>query len=170
MDMNNDIKSLQNLGIFSTLPDDLIEDIGSYLEERVYSSGSEILHRGDTGRALYIILSGNVMIEMPKDKSIPLPLANLGPGDIFGEISLLSGQPATATVVADGDVELILLPKDKLLQMFEKHPPLARHIVTLLANRLSSTDMAIPNFTDEKKLILQRFLEQNMGRGKTPPE
>src|SRR5579864_9009862 len=83
------------------------------LAERIdvhqYAAGETIFNYGDPGHALYIIRSGVVEIFIKNDQGEKIVLETSGPGDIFGEISLLDNGPRTAWVAAINDVEVLRL-------------------------------------------------------------
>ncbi|MCL5037313.1 MAG: cyclic nucleotide-binding domain-containing protein [Chloroflexi bacterium] len=161
------IETIRDMGIFSMLPDELLADFESGFEEQTYHDGSEILRHGDVGKSLFFIASGRVKVEMPGDFG-PVTLAHLGRGETFGEISLLTGNPITATVRAEGEVMLVQLPKKTLLEILERYPPLSRHFIEILSQRLASTDISVRH-SEEKKAVLSRFLEESSGMDEFDP-
>lgn len=103
--------------------DERKEVAGMVAEER-HMAGSTVLQEGDDGAGLYLVKQGRLRVQSRGLADDPLPLAELGPGDFFGEISLLSGSPITADVVADGPVELLKLSRREVLALCERHPEL----------------------------------------------
>ena len=97
-------------------------------------------------------------------------VARLGPGDHFGEMSLLDGEPRSATVTATTDTELLILRRDEFLQELEQHPPLMRQMLTALSRRLREADaqMAALAFGDTAAR-LARLLLQNAVPGPEGP-
>ena len=82
-----------------------------------YPAGSVIVRQGDTSMALYVLLSGRARVERDGGRADPIPLGELGPGAVFGEMGLVDDVPRAATVAAMERTECILLPKWD----FEKH-------------------------------------------------
>ena len=87
-----------------------------------FPAGAWILKEGAPGDALYIIIQGEVEIFTYNSQETVLPLARLGAGDFFGEISLLTGQLRTASVRALQKVELARLGKKDFDQVRRAHP------------------------------------------------
>jgi hypothetical protein len=81
-----------------------------------------VIREGDLGSSLYVIVSGEVKVFGKNPRGEPIYLANLREGDFFGEVSVLTGKPRTATISAATRSELLRLDKDKLDAIIEKHP------------------------------------------------
>jgi MFS superfamily sulfate permease-like transporter len=111
------------------------------------AQGSEVFAQGDAGDALYLVSRGTVSIRLPGQGSHSHRIAAFGPGVIFGEMSLLEGKPRSATAVADEDVELWSLSRDRLDWLQENHPGVAARLVRNLsldlADRLRLTTAAL---------------------------
>ena len=90
--------------------------------------------QGDEGRYLYMITTGEASVRVAGDGP-SRELARLGPGDFFGEMSLLTGEKRAATVVAVSRVDCYLLEKSVFEQMLGKRPEVAEHIAEILARR-----------------------------------
>ena len=78
--------------------------------EVCYGDGEIIVHRGRAGEAFFVVLSGVVEVLLEASDGRRLPLARLGEGATFGEMSLLTDEPVSADVVARGDVKLLVYP------------------------------------------------------------
>ncbi len=111
------------------------------------AQGSEVFAQGDAGDALYLVSRGTVSIRLPGQGSHSHRIAAFGPGVIFGEMSLLEGKPRSATAVADEDVELWSLSRDRLDWLQDNHPGVAARLVRNLsldlADRLRLTTAAL---------------------------
>ena len=88
--------------------------------------GTTILRRGEAGRGLFFLRSGQVRVIDDRDPAQPVTLAILGPGSVFGERSLVLGQPVGATVRAASDVALSVLSPSGFADLLLRHPDL-RH-------------------------------------------
>lgn len=104
----------------------------------VHEPGSFIIQEGDDGNHLFVIKSGEVEVYTSlKDERIDL--AELGPGEIFGEISILTGSPTTANVVALTRAELVKFSRSEVVQMAEKHPQVAHLLSETKEHRVHET-------------------------------
>jgi CRP/FNR family cyclic AMP-dependent transcriptional regulator len=88
--------------------------VRSYTNCFVFNKGEIIIQEGSKDTAFFIILNGNVSVTKVKGM---LPIANLGAGDIFGEISFLTGKPRTSTVIADEMVIVIKIDQQMLREL-----------------------------------------------------
>jgi hypothetical protein len=113
-------------------------------EREFASEGEVIVRRGDVADdSAYVIIDGRVAVTTTADDG-PNPttvLAELGPGEVFGELAPLTSQPRTANVVALGDVDLMVLDHDALLGQLQD-PTIARHMLAIVAERLASRTTA----------------------------
>ncbi|MEO8381054.1 MAG: cyclic nucleotide-binding domain-containing protein [Acidobacteriota bacterium] len=91
------------------------------MEVETHDEGSVIINEGDPGTSMYVIASGEVKVYTRGTKGT-LFLARLGEGDFFGEVSVLSGKPRTATITASQRTELLRLDKEKLDGVLSKYP------------------------------------------------
>ena len=78
--------------------------------ERAYADGAVVVRRGEPGGAFYVVVSGAVDVLLVADDGRRLPLARLGEGSSFGEMSLLTGEAVSADVVARGGATLLVYP------------------------------------------------------------
>lgn len=94
----------------------------------VHETGSMIIQEGDDGESMFVIKSGQVDVYTALEDE-RIDLAVLGPGEIFGEISVLTGMPTTANVVARTRTELVKFSKSEVAAMADRHPQL-RHLLS----------------------------------------
>lgn len=118
------------------------------LERRFYPKDQVIIQEGDDGQTAYLIQSGVVSV-FTYQGNRELLLTNLGPGEIFGEMSLLFGEPRSASVKAKKDCNLILINKNKLDQKLKASDPTIRSIVKALVKRIDASNKMISNKDDQ---------------------
>jgi hypothetical protein len=87
-----------------------------------FDEGEIIITEGDRGSSLYVIVTGEVKVFGKNPKGEPVYLAHLTEGDFFGEVSVLTGRPRTATISAAARSELLRLDKEKLDAIIGDHP------------------------------------------------
>ncbi len=109
-----EVKELQASSLFAEFPESALEEILSSTALRSFDEGDIIVTEGEEGSSLFLIVSGEVKVFTRGEKGEHLPLAELGAGDFFGEVSLLTGKPRTATITAKNQVTTIELAKDKI--------------------------------------------------------
>jgi cAMP-dependent protein kinase regulator len=110
--------------LFEVLNEVEREAIVREMEVETHDEGSVILAEGDPGTSMYVIASGEVKVYTRGAGGTggSVYLARLGEGDFFGEVSVLTGKPRTATITASQRTELLRLDKSKLDGVLSKHP------------------------------------------------
>ncbi len=104
----------------------------------IHETGSMIIQEGDDGMHLFVIKGGEVEV-YTEIGGKRVDLAVLGPGEIFGEISVLTGTPTTANVVARDRVELIKFSRREVVEIARKHPRLAHLLSETKEHRVHDT-------------------------------
>jgi len=127
---------LTKLPLFRDLGPPEIEGINRTVRGRRYSKGSLIHASGAMGADLYIIEAGRVTIQLPSERGDVLTLRLLGPGDFFGELSLLDDEPWYGDATALDDCQLLLLAKRDFLEILDKHPSVTKRLLTIICKRL----------------------------------
>lgn len=130
------VNLLRSFSIFKELNEDEIRDIVSFLRLDKFSKGEIVLRKGEPGKKLFIIVSGKV--EVLGDGGVNI--ASLGRGEVFGEMSLLSGEPVTATVKAKSPAKVLYLNGEYFRKMLGRFPPLQIYLARLLARRLAKAN------------------------------
>ena len=121
---------LKRVSLFHGLDDTQLSKIVEYLEEKKYEKGEIIFEEGSPGNSLFIINRGRVEVRL-KRGDLVLVLAELDDGSFFGELSLISDAPRSATCTALKDTTLYLLRREDFWKIVEKDPRIG---VTVLKN------------------------------------
>lgn len=127
---------LGRVPLFADLAEAEIEAISAALRRRRYARGSLIHASGAMGADFYIIESGRVTIQLTSGQGQALTLRLLGPGDFFGEISLLDDVPWYGDATAVDDCHLLLLAKRDFLGILDRYPGVSRRLLTIICKRL----------------------------------
>ncbi|HEY2744269.1 MAG TPA: mechanosensitive ion channel family protein [Polyangia bacterium] len=125
---------LQTVGILAPLDDAARVHVAEGLHHTVYGVGEVIMRQGEPGDSLYIIRGGNVSVRLDAD-GLEKEVAELGEGDFFGEMSLMTGEPRHATVVAKADAECYVIDRALFQQILRNNAKLAEEIGKLLSER-----------------------------------
>jgi len=110
------------------------------MRQRDFPAGGRIFRRGDPGAALYVISRGGVEISVETTTGRKVVLGQLGPGDFFGELSLLDGRERTADAVAVEPTGAMEIDRAALENLFRKHPGAALDVLTVIGKRLREAD------------------------------
>ncbi|MBA2313721.1 MAG: cyclic nucleotide-binding domain-containing protein [Actinobacteria bacterium] len=133
------IKALRRVPAFSTLVDhDLLLIVGASVN-LYWNSGSIVFERGDSAEALYIVLSGKVRIYFDNGEN-ETDVATVGPGEFFGELSLLRDEVHSKSAQASEDCELMIIPRESFRSLISSDSTLAEHISEKMEERLKADD------------------------------
>jgi len=129
---------LMNVPIFQGLKKGDITFLINILQERTYIKGETLFNEGDIGRALFIVVDGKVNLTRNVPGVPPVLLAEVRPGEIFGEMALLEEMPRTATAIAAEKTVVLMLFKSRLDALLYDYPKAGVFIIHYLARTLSS--------------------------------
>jgi CRP-like cAMP-binding protein len=134
----DDVAFLRALPAFRSLSEDEVARLVRAGARRSFGPGQGILRRGEPGNAMYVLLQGAVQVPLVDERGERRALAYLGPGDLFGEMALLTGEPRAADVTTDGEAECVCLVLDKALveELLRTKPRVARFLTEILGQRL----------------------------------
>jgi CRP-like cAMP-binding protein/small-conductance mechanosensitive channel len=127
--------ALRGVEILHSLEESEVERLASRMKKVSFASGEVILRQGDQGDSLYILTRGRVRILLTNEAGLSEQVANLAPGDFFGEMSLLTGEKRTATALATEEVDCYCLAKPDIQALFAERPSLAEEISAVLGSR-----------------------------------
>jgi CRP-like cAMP-binding protein len=130
------VRALRAVPAFSALEETTLCDIVGASSNLVWRAGSPIFEPGDPAEALYIVLSGGVRIVDESEQDV----ARLGPGDFFGELSLLQRSSHSKRAEALEDSELMVLPHQPFEALLAEDSGLAEAVRSAMEARLSSVD------------------------------
>lgn len=125
---------ISRVPIFAPLSDDETSRLARASTTRVYAPGEAIVRKGQEGNSMFVILRGAVMVQIV-DAGAVKTVNNLGRNDFFGEMSLLTGQPRSATVVAERETEVLEIRKSAMKLIFQSNPDLVKSIVEIIEER-----------------------------------
>jgi CRP/FNR family cyclic AMP-dependent transcriptional regulator len=148
---------LERVRMFQGIPLDGLTRLAERGNPRVFSIGSVLMRQGELADSMYIIATGRVRVERSHpDLLAPLILADLGPGEVVGEMGLVDGQPRSATVEALEDTETLELDAFDLSQVVLRYPEVSMALLQTISRRLRSIDelmthMALRSQADERR-------------------
>jgi CRP-like cAMP-binding protein len=134
---------LQRIPLFSELSRKDLKTLEDVVHDRVYEAGETIFYETEPGAGMYVIRTGRVNIVLNQYAGHPIVLAELLPGDFFGEMALLGNMTRSATAVATEHSELIGFFHPDLIELIQLDPRIGARIslglARTLANRLRMT-------------------------------
>ncbi|MCC6807863.1 MAG: cyclic nucleotide-binding domain-containing protein [Deltaproteobacteria bacterium] len=129
--------------IFKLLTVDQRKKLIEQFKSREVPANEVILSEGQKGDGLYLILSGRVKILKLKGETKQVVVARLKEGEVFGEMSLLSNAPVSATVTAEKRSIILRLPRKSFAEVLSTHPQLLEHISQLSDERSKMTEAIV---------------------------
>ena len=157
--MDNDV--LRQAPLFSALDDEAASALRTSMTESRLRRGDVLFREGDSGDKLYIVLEGKVKLGRTSADGRENLLAILGPGQMFGELSLFDPGPRSATVTAVTDASFASLSHEDLLRWLEGRPVVARGLLTQLAGRLRKANDVVADlvFSDVPGRVAKALLD-----------
>ncbi len=134
---------LRNVPLFSGLENEEIEKLASAATVRTFTKNSVVIREGEHSDSIYLINSGKVKVLISDTEGHEVILSILGPGDYFGEMSLIDSQPRSATVVSMEPVHFAVITKPDFDRCLNHNPKIVSHILVELAKRLRSANRKI---------------------------
>ena len=122
---------LARLSLFADLSRPELEALAHAVDEEVFAEGQRILRKGLSGSGFFVILEGQAAIEVDGERPW-----TLGPGDFFGEASVLTGEPPSADVVAKTMLRCVIVPGPDLERFLLDRPQLLLRLLREEAQRL----------------------------------
>jgi cAMP-dependent protein kinase regulator len=138
-----DLKELAASSLFASFKREALIEVLASTEVRSYDSGDIIVTEGEAGSSLFLIVSGMVKVFTKTEDGANLLLAELGLGDFFGEVSLLTGRPRTATITAHTDVTTIELERSSFDAIVKNHPEARTTLEDFYKRRAEKTVEAV---------------------------
>jgi CRP-like cAMP-binding protein len=143
--MRSGTEILRGVGIFEGLDDVAAAELARCLRPNTFAKDSVILSQHDRGDSLYIVDSGRVKVVLFGEGGREMILTLLRPGDVFGEMSLLDGQPRSANVVAVENTRVLVLSRSDFVEHMRRHPATALRVLEEMCRRLRRADAIIGN-------------------------
>ncbi|PYQ62865.1 MAG: hypothetical protein DMF58_00450 [Acidobacteria bacterium] len=158
------VRRLREVDVLDPLSDQELQSIAAALRVHFYSKGEAILRHGTAGDSMFVVHSGMVVVRLPDDSMTGWhQVAQLGPGSVFGEMALLTGEMRAADVVAMTDVVALEIGKESLQPIIASHPDLAGAISHQIMLRKEHLDSLRGESPEEIELTLMSRIRSYFG-------
>ncbi|MEW5990354.1 MAG: Crp/Fnr family transcriptional regulator [Chloroflexota bacterium] len=157
------LDALRRCRLFARLDEARLAPLAASLRARRFRSGETIFHQDDPGDALHVVAAGAVKIVLPSaEDEEPAIIATLRPGDFFGELALFDDAPRSATAVALGVTETLVLRREAFLGLIDEDPSLRRALLSSLADEIRSITVHVGDlhFLDLPARLARRILRE----------
>jgi small-conductance mechanosensitive channel/CRP-like cAMP-binding protein len=128
---------LERTELFACLTSQERAELAELMAERTYAAGTPVVRQGDPGASLFILAEGVLDVHVAADGSKPTRLDRMLPGDVFGEISLLTGKPRSASVTSATDAVVYEIDKQDLEPILRRRPELAQDLAAVMQRHQS---------------------------------
>ena len=132
------IRHLQRVPLFSGFNEDELRRVAELSRIVEAPVGTVITQIGEPGDSFFVIIDGMVEVRTPVGAG-----SQLQPGDFFGEMSLLDGEPRSATIVAATDLRLLIVDRFHFWRLLDETPDLIRRILTILSRRVRRLEQTV---------------------------
>ena len=158
--------------LFSTLDDEAAESLIATMTAAHLERGDILFHEGDQGDRLYVIAEGKIKLGRTSPDGRENLLAILGPGEMFGELSLFDPGPRTATATAVAETQVVSMGNDQLKDFLSTRPGAAAVLLAALARRLRRTNESLADlvFTDVPGRVAKALLDLSARFGRPVDE
>ena len=129
------VDALSKVDLFAGLSPKALKRVASQARTGHHAAGTELTVEGRDGLGLHLLLSGTAEVLVGSTTA-----RTLGPGEYFGEISLIDGGPRSATVRATSEVEALSLPSWAFRPLLDEEPEIARALLLVLCERLRAAE------------------------------
>lgn len=142
-DIPSAVANLRSIPIFRALPAPFLAQLAHRIRVETYEPGETVLMKGHLARAFCVVVSGEAEVVAFADEDISSVVRSLKEKDCFGEMSLLTGAPAAASVVAADPLTIYSISKDDFDQMLRDNPFMASRFTRLMASRLLAANFLL---------------------------
>lgn len=136
-----------------------------------FPKGTVLFREGDPGKEMYVVQSGQIAITK-QIRDVTKLLATVGPGEFFGEMSIISNKPRSASATVDEDARLLVIDPRTFEAMIRGNAEIAVRLIKKLADRLAEADAQIENLlhADPNSRIVHHMLHLCQASGRTTEE
>jgi CRP/FNR family transcriptional regulator len=131
---------LARVALFKELPEPGLQMLAERGRPKHFEPGAVVMRQGEASDVLHVITRGHVRVERSQPGEAPLVLAELGVGDVVGEMGLLDSAPRTATVTALEETETLEIHATVMALVLMEYPQIAAALLRTLSRRLRSAD------------------------------
>jgi CRP-like cAMP-binding protein len=157
--------------IFEGVPDEDVRAVLSLARRSTYRRGEVVFHRHDPADSMHLVTKGRFDVRIATSLGDEVALAIWGPGDIFGELAVLTARDRSATVTALEPGETLVVRGSELRRLARRHPALDEVLARVLAERVAFlSERIVEAYTvDAETRVARRVLELARVYGGSPP-
>jgi small-conductance mechanosensitive channel len=157
------LAALEAVELFRQLDPAMRAELAAQFAFAPFARGEAVTHEGAQEDGLFMIVRGEAVVRIGKDGAAR-EVARLGPGQVFGEMSLMTGEARAATVIAATDLVCYRVDKPVFQSLLKNHPEVAEQVAEVLAARKVALDAARGELGDAKPERLATEKQDLLGR------
>ena len=154
---------LKKIELFSVLSSEETRDLAVSMVERTIAKDQYVVKQGETGSSMFIIVEGLLSVFIPDpNTSTEVKVATIRPGDYFGELSMLTGEPRSASIKAFSESIIFELSKDHIDGILKNNPDLALMLSQKIAETKIENENLLLNRNEKEKEATTSELSKNI--------
>ena len=161
------IAFLRSLSCFFAASDLQIKQLANKSQFEMYGEGEQIVREGIPDRGLYAIYKGRVKSSITDNEGLMQTDKELGVGNIFGEMTIFPEETSPVTVIAEDNVEVIVIPDEEVVRLIEANSRFGLEMVRFIEERKKAMALLIGNILEENRNNLEFEIVKHESNGRT---
>jgi len=158
------LDTLRPVPLLAPLRRDELERVAAGAEIHRFTAGELLVRQGDAGESLFVVRSGRVRVEVTDGAGRAVTVTTRGAGEVLGEMSLLTGAPRSASLVAEGEAEVVVVHRAAFADVLMADPAIAERISDLLATRSGELEALLAESGAQARSGEKRLRDELLGR------
>lgn len=155
--------------MFAGLPEDDLRILASHVVARRYRKNTIVLSKGEESDTMYVVRSGRLRVYLDDEQGNEITIRLLGPGDVFGELAMLSGAPRAAHVMTMEDCELLAVSRSHFMEFLAANSQIGFRIIGALVQRIQEmtediSTLALLDVYGRVRNTLERLAKERDGK------
>lgn len=138
---------LEQVNLFNCLEKDEIDELSELIKQKIFEKNTNIINMGDQGDSMFILGEGLLEVSVDTQNGINQVVGEIFPGQFFGEMSLLTGEPRSATITAVTDAVVYEITKEDVVDLFKRRASILEDISKIVAERRAKNTAAIESLS-----------------------
>lgn len=161
--------TLAQIPLFADLPEDDLRILATHAVVRRYRKNTIVIGKGEESDTMYVVLSGRLRVYLDDEHGNELIIRLLGPGDVFGELAMLSGAPRSANVMTTEDCELSVISRLHFMECLAANSQIGFRIIRGLVHRIQEmteeiSTLALLDVYGRVRSMLEKLAQERDGK------
>lgn len=161
--------TLAQIPLFAGLPEDDLRTLAAHAVAHRYRKNTIVLSKGEESDTMYVVHSGRLRVYLDDEQGNEITIRLLGPGDVFGELAMLSGSPRAANVMTTEDCELSIVSRSHFMECLAANSQIGFRIIRSLVQRIQEmtediSTLALLDVYGRVRTTLERLAQDRDGK------